>query len=108
MMNQGIDRKTLPYRGKFQLYTSNVAMTGCVIMILLLGYDLFIACGWSMTYLFLDYTFLAAFPLGFIVWKIVKKTEYVKIGTADLGVRGLVREINLYEQLELVKRKTRF
>lgn len=108
MLKQGMDRKTLPYRGKFQPYTSYVAMTGCVIMMLLLGYDLFITGGWSITYFFLDYTFLAAFPLGFVVWKLIKKTSYIRMGTADLGVGGLVREIDLYEQLQPVKQKRTF
>lgn len=100
LIKQGVDRKTLPYRGKFQPYTSHIAMTGCIIMMLLLGYDLFIVGGWSTTFFFLDYTFLAAFPMAFVIWKVVKKTRYVKMGTADLSVGGLVREIDLYEQLQ--------
>jgi amino acid transporter len=103
LMKQGIDRKTLPYRGKLQPYTSYVAMTGCIVMLLLLGYDLFIVGGWSTAYFFLDYTFLAAFPIAVMAWKLVKRTKYVKMGTADLSVGGLVPEIDLYEQLEVEK-----
>ncbi|KAF2169363.1 hypothetical protein M409DRAFT_20586 [Zasmidium cellare ATCC 36951] len=95
---QGIDRRTLPYRGKFQPYTAYVAMSGCGLMLLLLGYDLFITGGWDVTYFFLDYTFLAAFPLALAFWKIIKRTTYVRAGNADLEVNGLVQEIDEYEQ----------
>lgn len=68
-------------------------------MLLLLGYDLFVAGCWDFTYFFLDYTFLAAFPIAFGVWKLVRKTRLVKPGTADLTVGGLVSEIDEYEEL---------
>lgn len=98
LKKQGIDRQTLPYRSKFQPYASYVAMFGCGLMLLLLGYDLFIAGGWDITYFFLDYTFLAAFPLAVVFWKVIKRTTYVRPGKADLKVGGLVLEIDEYEQ----------
>ncbi|EKG14888.1 Amino acid/polyamine transporter I [Macrophomina phaseolina MS6] len=96
---QGIDRGSLPYKAKFQPYTAYVAMFGTALMLLLLGYDLFVAGGWDVTYFFLDYTFLAAFPLAFVLWKVVKKTTYVRPGTADLSVGGLIPEIEEYERI---------
>lgn len=96
---QGIDRRTLPYRGKLQPYASYVAMFGCGLMMLLLGYDLFIAGGWDITHFFLDYTFLAAFTIAVVFWKFVKRTRYIRPGQADLKVNGLVQEIDEYEQL---------
>ncbi|KXS97305.1 hypothetical protein AC578_10723 [Pseudocercospora eumusae] len=75
-----LDRRSLPYLGKFQPYCSYVAMFGCLLMLLLLGFDLFLADGWSVMYFFLDYTFLA-------------ETKYVKAGTADLTVGGLVSHV---------------
>lgn len=95
---QGMDRRTLPYRGKFQPYAAYVAMFGCGLMLLLLGYDLFVAGDWDITYFFLDYTFLAAFPIAFGVWKIVRKTRLVRPGGADLTVNGMVPEIDEYEK----------
>lgn len=96
---QGVDRRSLPYQGKFQPYTSYVAMCGTALMLLLLGYDLFVAGGWDLMYFFLDYTFLAAFPLAFVLWKVFKRTTYVRPGTADLSVGGLVTEIEEYERM---------
>lgn len=72
-------------------------MFGTALMMPLLGYDLFITGGWSIKYFFLDYTFLAVFPLSFVGWKFLKRTRYVKAGTADLTVDGLVLEIDEYE-----------
>ncbi|KAK4503418.1 hypothetical protein PRZ48_004333 [Zasmidium cellare] len=95
---QGVDRRTLPYRGKFQPYAAYVAMSGCGLMLLLLGYDLFITGGWDITYFFLDYTFLAAFPLAVLFWKFVRRTTYIRPGNADLAVNGLVQEIDEYER----------
>lgn len=95
---QGVDRRTLPYRGKFQPYTAYVALAGCGLMLLLLGYDLFITGGWDITYFFLDYTFLGVFPLAVVLWKFLKRTTYVRPGHADLKVNGLVQEIDEYEQ----------
>ncbi|CZT25817.1 related to amino acid transporters [Ramularia collo-cygni] len=95
---QGVDRRTLPYRGKLQPYTSYVAMFGCGVMLLLLGYTLFIAGGWDTTTFFLDYTFLAAFPIAFGVWKLLRKTKFVRPGLVDLTVEGLVPEIDEHER----------
>jgi len=98
LKQQGVDRNRLPYKGKFQPYTSYVAMFATTLMLLLLGYDLFITGGWDILYFFLDYTFLGVFPLAVIFWKVVKKTKYVMPGTADLTVGGLVPEIDEYER----------
>lgn len=98
LKQQGIDRDTLPYKGKFQPYTSYVAMFATALMLFLLGYDLFITGGWDILYFFLDYTFLGVFPLAVLFWKIVKKTKYIRPGTADLTVGGLVPAIDKYER----------
>lgn len=97
MRLQGVDRRTLPYRGKFQPYAAYVAMFGSALMLLLLGFDLFVAGGWDVTYFFLDYTFLAAFPIAFGMWKVLCKTKFVRPDEADLTVAGLVLEIDEYE-----------
>jgi yeast amino acid transporter len=98
LKHQGVDRNTLPYKGKFQPYTSYIAMFFTALMLFLLGYDLFITGGWDILYFFLDYTFLAVFPLAVVFWKVVKRTKYVKPGTADLTVDGMVPAIDQYER----------
>ena len=95
---QGIDRKKLPYRGFLQPYAAYYALGGTTIMLLVLGYSLFFPGGWSYLYFFLDYSMIAAFPLAFIGWKIIKRTKYIRPGTADLTVGGMKQEIDRYEE----------
>lgn len=94
----GIDRNTLPYKGYLQPYAAYYALAGTTIMLLLLGYSLFFPGEWSYLYFFLDYSMIAAFPLAFIFWKLIKRTKYVRPGTADLSVRGTKEEIDAYEE----------
>ncbi|KAI9737839.1 MAG: hypothetical protein M1834_009208 [Cirrosporium novae-zelandiae] len=99
MKVQGVDRSSLPYIGKLQPYAAYYATGGVVVMMLVLGYDLFITGGWSLLYFFLDYTMLAAFPLAFIGWKLVKRTKYVRPEVADLTLGTTKKEIDVYEEL---------
>ncbi|CZR55828.1 related to amino acid transporters [Phialocephala subalpina] len=94
---KGIDRNALPYT--FQPYTSYFAMAGTTVILLLQGYDLFVAEGWSIEYFFLDYTMIGFFILCFVFWKVVKRTKYVRPGTADIYLGGTKKEIDLYESL---------
>ena len=63
----------------------------------LLGFDTIHP--FAVKWFFLDYTLLAVFPLAAVMWKIVKKSKYVRIGTADLGLGGMVKEVDDYEDL---------
>ncbi|KAK7529324.1 putative general amino acid permease [Phyllosticta citricarpa] len=103
LKRDGIDRRSLPYRGRFQPYTAYIAMFGTALMALLLGYDLFITGNWDTTFFFLDYTLLGAFPIAFVGWKLVRRTKYVRMGAADLTVGGLVPEIDEYEKVFVPK-----
>lgn len=104
---KGIDRDTLPYKGKFQPYTSYFAMAGTTVMMLLQGYDLFVADGWSTEYFFLDYTMIIFFVVCFMFWKILKKTKYVRPGTADIHLGNTKDEIDLYEALYVPRQETK-
>lgn len=104
---QNVDRGTLPYRGRFQPYTSYFAMFGTTIMLLLQGFDLFIADGWSLEYFFLDYIMIAFFVLCFLFWKILKRTKYVKPGTAGINMGDVKKEIDLYESLYVPHQQTK-
>lgn len=99
LKSQGISRDTLPYKGRFQPYTSYFAMAGTLFMLLAAGYDLFLTGGWDVMWFFLDYGMIAFFVLIFLVWKVLFKTKYVKPGTADLSLGGLKEEIDNYEAL---------
>lgn len=99
LRRQGIDRNTLPYKGYFQPYAAWYALCTCFIMILILGYNVFINGNWDITSFFTDYTMVGFFIVAFVFWKILWKTKYVKPGTADLQLGGIKGDIDLYEEL---------
>ncbi|KAF2704878.1 general amino acid permease [Pleomassaria siparia CBS 279.74] len=94
---QGISRDTLPYKGRFQPYTSYVAMGGTLFMIMAGGYSLFLTGGWDIMWFFLDYGMIGFFIVAFVGYKLIKRTKYVRPGTADLSIGGLKEEIDNYE-----------
>ncbi|KAK5113235.1 hypothetical protein LTR62_003571 [Meristemomyces frigidus] len=61
--------------------------------------NIFFPGEWSLKWFFLNYAFLAIFPLSFLGWKLFRKTQYRPMGTADLGLGGDVKEIDDYEEL---------
>ncbi|KAI1342476.1 general amino acid permease [Xylariaceae sp. FL0016] len=97
MKLQGRSRESLPYKARFQPYAAYIGATSAIVMMLLLGFD--IIYPFSAKWFFLDYTLLAVFPILVVGWKLIKKTKYVKPGTGDLGLGGLVKEVNEYEDL---------
>lgn len=99
---QGVDRNQLPYKGRFQPYTSYIAVTSTALLTVLLGFDLFVEMpnNWSTQYFFLNYAMLAFYILMFMGWKIIKKTRYVKPGEVDFGMGGAKGEIETHEQME--------
>ncbi|KAL3457283.1 amino acid permease-domain-containing protein [Aspergillus heterothallicus] len=99
---QGIDRTTLPYKGRFQPYTSYIAVTSTALLTLLLGYDIFVDMpnNWSIRYFFLNYAMLAFYVVMFVGWKVIKKTRYLKPTEVDLGLGNAKEEIELHEKME--------
>ncbi|OBT69482.1 hypothetical protein VE03_01073 [Pseudogymnoascus sp. 23342-1-I1] len=102
---QGIDRNTLPYKGKFQPYASYIAVFATALVTLLLGFDLFVDMpnNWSVKYFLLDYGMLALYVVMFLGWKLLKKTKYVKPAEADLGLGEAKNEIDAYERMFVEK-----
>ncbi|KAJ5993565.1 amino acid permease [Penicillium sp. IBT 35674x] len=107
LSKQGISRDTLPYKGRFQPYTSYLAMGGTSFMLLAGGYDLFLKGGWSVMWFFLDYGMIGFFIVAFVGWKLVFRTKYVRPGTADLSLGGLKEEIDNYETIHDTDRPTK-
>ncbi|KAK4547085.1 hypothetical protein LTR36_001306 [Oleoguttula mirabilis] len=99
MKKQGRSRDKLPYKGRFQPYSAYVGLFATTLMILLLGFNIFFPGEWSAKWFFLDYTFAIAFPVAILVWKVVNKTTYHPLGTADLGLGGDVQRIDDYEAM---------
>ncbi|KAL4954660.1 amino acid permease-domain-containing protein [Aspergillus filifer] len=98
---QGIDRNTLPYKGRFQPYTSYIAVASTAILALLLGFDVFVDLpnNWDLTYLFLDYAMIVFFIVLFVGWKVVKKTNYLRPTEVDLGLGKAKSEIDEHERM---------
>lgn len=96
---QYIDRSTLPYRGRFQPYTSYVAIGCCMFGMLANGWVNFIhdSTSFSVRSFFLSYTMCFFFPTAFVFWKLYAKSKYVRPGTADLSLGGVKEEIDDYE-----------
>jgi amino acid transporter len=99
MQKQGIDRSTLPYRGYLQPYAAWYALIGTFLMTLILGYTVFINGNWDTTTFFTSYTMVGFFFVAFVFWKVVKRTKYVRLGTADLKLGTTKDDIDLYEAL---------
>lgn len=104
---QGVDRATLPYRGRFQLYTAYVAMGGTAVMLSFNGYYLFVDGGCDVMWFLLTYAMILFFVLAAAGWKIVKKTRYVRPGTADINLGSTKEEIDNYEALLVPREKSR-
>ncbi|KAL4878783.1 amino acid permease/ SLC12A domain-containing protein [Aspergillus karnatakaensis] len=99
MQKQGLDRSALPYQGYFQPYAAWYALTGTFLMTLVLGYTVFITGHWDTTTFFTSYTMVGFFVAAFVFWKVVKRTTYVRLGTADLKLGSTKDDIDLYEAL---------
>lgn len=99
LKKQGIDRSSLPYRGILQPYLAWYALGGTVVITLVMGYDVFIGDRWSVTDFFVSYTMVGFFGVAFLVWKVVKRTRYVRPGRADLGIGRTKVDIDVYEEL---------
>ncbi|KAE8374860.1 amino acid permease/ SLC12A domain-containing protein [Aspergillus bertholletiae] len=105
LRRQGISRETLPYQGRLQPYTAWYALGGTGVMVLVLGYNVFLSGGWDLKTFFLTYVMIGFYALTFVFWKIFRRTRYVGIGKADLQLRGVKREIDEYEEVEYARRR---
>ncbi|KAL4790968.1 amino acid permease/ SLC12A domain-containing protein [Aspergillus venezuelensis] len=99
MKKQGISRDTLPYKSRFQPFAAWYALVGTFLMTLVLGYTVFIKGKWDTTTFFTSYTMVGFFVVAFLGWKVLRRTRYVRLGEADLGLGGIKEEIDTYEGL---------
>lgn len=79
---QGIDRKTMPYYGKFQPYCAYIALFVQTLVVIFYGYTAFTP--WSVESFFRNYTMQILAPILFFGWKFYKRTSFVKPHEADL------------------------
>ncbi|OGE51279.1 hypothetical protein PENARI_c014G06257 [Penicillium arizonense] len=99
LKRQGIDRKTLPYRGYFQPYAAYYAAVMTFVVALILGYTVFIDGHWDISTFFTSYLMIGFSIVAFVFWKLFKRTRYVRPGEADLQLGGIKAQIDLYEAL---------
>jgi len=81
---QGIDRRTLPYRGWGQPYCAWIGLVWISLVVLTYGYTTFLPGYWSIGTFFDYYLMIGVCPILYVFWKILKKTKVVKPEEADL------------------------
>ncbi|PVI08559.1 hypothetical protein DM02DRAFT_510768 [Periconia macrospinosa] len=93
---QGLDRRTLPYRGFLQPYAAYYGLVGTFIMAFVGGYTVFLDDNWNVPDFLFSYMMIFLFPVLFVGWKFIKKTKFKK-----------AHEIDLQEDLEEIEDYTR-
>lgn len=79
---QGLDRKTLPYRGWFQPWCGYMALTLEVLIATCYGYKSFKP--FDVSAFVTAYTMPILVPILFVVWKLLKGTRWLRPGEVDL------------------------
>ncbi|KAF6842757.1 General amino acid permease AGP2-like protein 1 [Colletotrichum musicola] len=80
---QGVDRRNMPYYGYFQPYGAWVALVLQTIVVLTYGWSAF-RPQFDVGSFFSNYTMQIVAPILFIIWKVVKKTKYIRPAEVDL------------------------
>ncbi|KAI6352746.1 hypothetical protein MCOR25_009315 [Pyricularia grisea] len=93
---QGIDRRTLPYRGWFQPIPAWMGVIACTTMAFVGGYTVFLPGKWQTPDFLFSYTMIVVTPALFVGWKFFKKTKFLKPEEVDL--RKHLDEIEEYER----------
>ncbi|CZR60941.1 probable carnitine transport protein [Phialocephala subalpina] len=75
---QGLDRDTLPHKSFWQPFSAYYALTGCFIMTFVGGYTVFLPGQWDVPTFLFSYLMVFLFPVIFIAWKVIKKTNWLK------------------------------
>lgn len=91
---QGIDRRTLPYRGWFQPYAAYTAMVACLILTLVGGYQVFLNGKWDTPSFIFSYFSVGMFPTLFFGWKLIWRTKFKR--SAEVDLKGEIEEIEEY------------
>ena len=79
---QGVDRRSLPYYGRFQPYCGYIGLVWMILIVFCYGYGAFQP--WSTRHFFINYAMLIVAPILFIGWKLYHKTKWIKSSDVDL------------------------
>ncbi|WWD21799.1 hypothetical protein CI109_106287 [Kwoniella shandongensis] len=81
---QGVDRKGLPYTGRFQPYAAWVGAIGSLIITIFSGFSVFLKGNWSTADFIANYIGIPIFIVPFVCWKIFKRTSFRRASEIDL------------------------
>lgn len=81
---QGLDRNTLPLKGRFQPYAAYIGATGSAIIVLFSGFEVFLNGHWSASSFVAYYLSIPFFIVTYLFWKIWKRTNFVRASEMDL------------------------
>ncbi|KAK3180602.1 hypothetical protein K4F52_008068 [Lecanicillium sp. MT-2017a] len=81
---QGIDRRTLPFRSRFQPYAAYVALGFFLMIIIFNGWKVFTKGNWNVQSFITAYVCVPIYLSFFTFWKIFKRTKFVKAEEADI------------------------
>ncbi|RSH92088.1 hypothetical protein EHS25_008500 [Saitozyma podzolica] len=81
---QGLDRNTLPYKGRFQPYAAWVGAIGSLIITVFSGFSVFLKGNWSPANFVASYIGIPIFVVPFVLWKLFKRTRFVRASEMDL------------------------
>jgi amino acid transporter len=96
---QGLDRNSLPMKGRLQPYAAWVGAIGSGIIIIFSGFAVFLKGNWSVSNFIASYIGLVIYIVPYVVWKIVKNTKFVLSSETDL-VSGRFDSSSLPDELE--------
>ncbi|KAL5330298.1 hypothetical protein ACEPPN_003824 [Leptodophora sp. 'Broadleaf-Isolate-01'] len=83
-MAQGLDRRILPYRGRFQPYSAYISSWALILVVFTYGYSVFRKGGWDAGAFFTYYTMLILALINYFGWKLFRKTKLVPAAECDL------------------------
>jgi len=81
---QGIDRDQLPMKGRLQPYAAWVGAIGSGIIVVFSGFSVFLKGNWSVSSFIASYIGIAIYIVPFVLWKLVKKTKFIRSTETDL------------------------
>ncbi|PYI02796.1 proline-specific permease [Aspergillus sclerotiicarbonarius CBS 121057] len=84
MKAQGVSRDTIPWKSPFQPYTAWVGFIGSSIITLVAGFPVFLKGNWSTADFFASYVGIPIFIVPIILWKVFKRTKFVRLSEMDL------------------------
>ncbi|KAH6673493.1 amino acid permease/ SLC12A domain-containing protein [Halenospora varia] len=81
---QNINRDHLPFKGRLQPYSAWVGAIGSGIIVLFSGFSVFLKGNWSAADFIASYIGIVIYIVPFVVWKLLKRTKFVKARDTDM------------------------